>query len=115
MANKLLVPMLAVCVVLLVVVAVLQIAVLVRVEGLKPKAVGELAEEAPPVGSVEQIDALLAKRVPTLEEIDQKIRQWTMHYGQHFSDSGRIGRLESAVKKRLDQIDKKLDQLAATQ
>ncbi len=46
--------------------------------------------------------------VPSLGEIDQRIRHWTMHHGATFSSQGRLSSLESRMNERFDRMENKL-------
>ena len=55
---------------LLVVVAGLQIAILQKLNRITPEPAHNKQEEV---------------RIPSIDEIDERISSWTMHFGQHFS------------------------------
>jgi len=82
---------------LLVVVAGLQVTVLAKINSMQPESTNRKREEP---------------RIPSLDEIDGRIRHWTMHFGQHFSAQPRVYDLKSQLVTRLREIEKKLDVLS---
>jgi hypothetical protein len=81
---------------LLVVVIIFQSIIMRRLEVLKPAAPSSNGEEV---------------RIPSLKEIDESVRRWTMHHGQHFSAASQISALDTKIDGRLEKIEKRLDEL----
>ena len=81
---------------LLVANAVLQLTVITQIKAMNPEPTRS-KQEGP--------------RIPSLDEINEKIMHWTMHHGQHFSSKSQVSSLESNLETKLSEIDKKLDVL----
>lgn len=50
-------------------------------------------------------------KVPSLQDIDQRIMHWTMHHGATFSAKGEVSSLRSSIEARMDKIEQKLNRL----
>jgi hypothetical protein len=87
---------------LLSVIVILQLILITKVNAMKPKP-----KTSKPI-SVKQE----SPSIPSLEEIDDRIRHWTMLHGQHFSATSRVSSLQSNLETRLGKIEKKIDSLA---
>jgi len=87
---------------LLVVVIILQSRIIGRFDKLKPAP----PSPTPPSSNEKTV------RLPSLEEIDQRILHWTMHHGATFSAKSKVSRLEKKIDDRLDTIEEKLNEVA---
>ena len=79
---------------LLIIIVLFQVALVVKIDSIKPKPKQEGREEP---------------RIPTLDEIDQRIMHWGQHFGATFSGRSRISSLESRMNSRFDAMEKKLN------
>jgi len=97
---------------LLVGVVILQIIIMGRLGDLKPAApTPNDLDDLKPAAPTPNEEVV---RIPSLEEIDQRILHWTMHHGAIFSAKSQVSSLESKMDQRLDGLEKKLGELTQT-